>query len=111
VRRDVLLSPDWLDACARAYADPPAWTDGLVSPLHAEHAGLPPLLIQAGTDELLAPDAELLAASASAAGADVTYTAWPGMWHDFALQPRLLAAADSAMRQAAWFVGKVTSSS
>lgn len=108
VRRDVLLSPDWLDACARAYADPSTWTDHPVSPLHAAHSGLPPLLIQAGTGELLAPDAELLAASASAAGADVTYTRWPRMWHEFALQPGLLAAADSAVAQAAWFVSKVT---
>jgi epsilon-lactone hydrolase len=105
VRRDVLLSPDWLDACARAYAEPAAWTDSMVSPLHAEHADLPPLLIQAGTDELLAPDSELLAASASAAGVEVTYTRWPRMWHDFALSPGLLAAADSAVAQAAWFVG------
>jgi epsilon-lactone hydrolase len=111
VRRDVLLGPDWLDACARAYADPPAWTGHLVSPLGAAHSGLPPLLIQAGTDELLAPDAELLAASASTAGVDVTYTKWPRMWHDFALQPGMLAAADSALAQAAWFVSKVTPSS
>ena len=108
VRRDVLLTPDWLDACARAYADPATWADPLISPLHAAHAGLPPLLIQAGTEELLAPDAGLLAASASAAGVDVTYTRWPRMWHDFALQPGLLAAADSAVAQASWFVGKVT---
>jgi monoterpene epsilon-lactone hydrolase len=111
VRRDVLLSPDWLSACARAYADPSAWSDHAVSPLCAAHAGLPPLLIQAGTDELLAPDAELLAASTSAAGVDVTYTRWPGMWHDFVLQPGLLAAADSAVAQAAWFVSKITPSS
>ena len=32
---------------------------------------------------------------------------WPRMWHDFALQPGLLAAADSALAQAAWFAGKV----
>jgi epsilon-lactone hydrolase len=108
VRQDVILSPAWLDACARAYAAPAAWTDPSVSPLHATHAGLPPLLIQAGTSELLAPDAELLVASASAAGVDVTYTRWPRMWHDFALQPGLLAAADSALAQAAWFVGQVT---
>jgi epsilon-lactone hydrolase len=108
VRRDVLLSPDWLDACARAYASPAAPADHLVSPLHAAHFGLPPLLIQAGTEELLAPDAGLLAASASAAGVDVTYTRWPRMWHDFALQPGLLAAADSALAQASWFVSKVT---
>jgi monoterpene epsilon-lactone hydrolase len=110
VRRDVLLDPDWLDACARAYAGPSAWADPLVSPLHATHSGLPPLLIQAGTEELLAPDAELLAASASAAGVDVTYTRWPRMWHDFALQPGLLTAADSALAQASWFVRKVAAS-
>jgi epsilon-lactone hydrolase len=108
VRRDVLLNPDWLDTCARAYAAPSAWADPSVSPLRAAHSGLPPLLIQAATDELLAPDAELLAASAWAAGVDVTYTRWPRMWHDFALQPGLLAAADSALAQAAWFVGHLT---
>jgi epsilon-lactone hydrolase len=107
-RRDVLLSPDWLEACARAYASRSAWADPSVSPLHADHAGLPPLLIQGGSDELLAPDAERMAASASAAGVDVTYTRWPRMWHDFALQPGLLAAADSALAQAAWFVRTVT---
>jgi acetyl esterase/lipase len=108
VRQDVLLSPDWLDACARAYAAPEAWADHLVSPLGAATAGLPPLLIQAAAGELLAPDAELLAASASASGVDVTYTRWPRMWHDFVLQAGLLAAADSALAQAAWFVRKVT---
>jgi acetyl esterase/lipase len=107
VRRDVLLSPDWLDACARAYADPSAWAGYPVSPLRAEHEGLPPLLIQAPADDLLAPDAEALAASASAGGVEVTYTRWPHMWHDFALQPGLLAAADSAVAQAAWFVTTV----
>src|SRR5690242_7080777 len=107
VRRDVLLTPDWLDACAHAYAAPEDWADPSVSPLLAAHSGLPPLLIQAGTSELLAPDAELLAASASAAGTEVTYTRWPRMWHDFMLQPGLLAAADSALAQAAWFVRTV----
>lgn len=108
VRRDVLLSPEWLDACAHAYAAPEAWAEHSVSPLLAAHSGLPPLLIQAGSNELLATDAGLLAASASAAGADVTYTRWPRMWHDFMLQPGLLAAADSAIAQAAWFVRRVT---
>jgi hypothetical protein len=30
------------------------------------------------------------------------------MWHDFTLQAGLLAAADSALAQAAWFLSKVT---
>jgi monoterpene epsilon-lactone hydrolase len=108
VRRDVLLTPRWLEACATGYADPASWADPSVSPLLAAHGGLPPLLIQAGSDDLLAPDAEALAASASAAGVDVTYTRWPRMWHYFALQPGLVAAADSALSQAAWFVETVS---
>jgi monoterpene epsilon-lactone hydrolase len=104
----VLLTPDWLDACARAYADPADWADPWVSPLGADHSGLPPLLIQSAVGELLAPDSRLMAASAQAAGVDVTYTRWPGMWHDFVLQAGLLAAADSAVAQAAWFVRKAT---
>ena len=107
VRRDVLLTPGWLDACARAYAAPSAWPDPSISPLHARHAGLPKLLIQAGTHELLAPEAGQLAARAAAAGVDVTYSSWPRLWHDFMLQPGLLAAADSAVAQAAWFVAQV----
>lgn len=109
VRKDLLLSPAWLAACAAAYAHPSTWTDPYVSPLQASHGGLPPLLIQAASDDLLAPDAELLAASASAEGADVTFTRWPRMWHDFALLPGLVAAADSALSQSAWFVTTVTS--
>jgi len=108
VRRELMLSPGWLEACAFAYAPRADWAAPSVSPLLAGHGGLPPLLIQAGSDELLAPDAERLAASASAAGVDVTYTRWPGMWHDFVLQPGLVAAADSAVAQAAWFVETVT---
>jgi acetyl esterase/lipase len=110
VRRDMLLSPRWLKACATAYADPPSWSDPSVSPLLAEPAGLPPLLIQAGTDDLLAPDAEGLATRASAAGVDVTYTRWPRMWHNFALQAGLLPAAGSALAQAAWFVEQAAGS-
>jgi epsilon-lactone hydrolase len=108
VRRDVMLSPAWLEACAAAYAGPAGLAQLSVSPLLAWHDSLPPILIQAGSDELLAPDSEHLAASASAAGVDVTYTTWPRMWHDFALEPGLLAAADSALSQAAWFVAAVT---
>jgi acetyl esterase/lipase len=108
VRRDVLLSPRWLEACATGYADPANWADPSVSPLLAAHGGLPPLLIQAGSDDLLAPDAEDLAVSASAAGVDVTYTRWPRLFHNFALVPGLLAAADSALSQAASFVETVT---
>jgi epsilon-lactone hydrolase len=110
VRRELLLNPPWLRACATAYADPATWPDPKVSPLRAPHHGLPPLLIQAASDDLLAPDAAALATSAHTAGAEVSYTRWPRMWHDFALLPGLLAPADSALSQSAHFVETVTRS-
>jgi epsilon-lactone hydrolase len=88
VRRDVLLSPAWIDACARAYAPLADRTRPMVSPLHANLCGLPPLLIQGAGYDLVAPDAVTLAARAEAAGVDVTYREWPGLWHDFVPQPR-----------------------
>jgi epsilon-lactone hydrolase len=109
VRRELLLNPPWLHACATAYADPATWPDPSVSPLRAPHHGLPPLLIQAATDDLLAPDAEQLAIRADAVGTEVTYTRWPRMWHDFALLPGLLTPADSALTQSAHFVATATS--
>jgi monoterpene epsilon-lactone hydrolase len=108
VRRDVVLSPAWLEACVQAYAPGKDRAQPMISPLHADLGGLPPLLIQCGTDDLLAPDAENLAVRAEAAGVDVTYSRWPGLWHDFTLQPDITAAADSALAQAAWFVARVS---
>jgi epsilon-lactone hydrolase len=108
VRRDVVLSPAWLEACARAYAPGTDRAQPMVSPLRADLGGLPPLLIQCGTDDLLAPDAETLSVRAEGAGVDVTYSRWPGLWHDFGLQPDITAAADSALAQAAWFVARVS---
>jgi monoterpene epsilon-lactone hydrolase len=107
VRRDVVLSPAWLEACATAYAQATDRTQPAISPLRAKLDGLPPLLIQSGTDDLLAPDAERLAVRAKAAGVEVVCTRWPGLWHDFALQPDIVTAAGSALTQAAWFVAYV----
>jgi epsilon-lactone hydrolase len=107
VRRDVVLSPAWLEACAQAYAPAADWAQPMVSPLRASLGGLPPLLIQCGTDDLLAPDAASLAVRAAAAGVDVTCSRWPGLWHDFALEPEITAAGSRALAQTAWFVASV----
>lgn len=58
-----------------------------VSPLHADLAGLPPLLVQVGRDEVLVGEAEAFAKRASAAGVDVTFEPWDDafhVWHMFA---------------------------
>jgi acetyl esterase/lipase len=106
-RRDVILTPAWLEACAQAYAREADRAEPTISPLHGDLESLPPLLIQCGSDDLVAPDAERLAVRARAAGLDVTATRWPRLWHNFPLQPELLAAADAAVTQAASFIARV----
>jgi monoterpene epsilon-lactone hydrolase len=59
----------------------------LASPLYADLTGLPPLLIQVGTAEILFDDATRLANRARAAGVDVILEPWEDMihmWHFFA---------------------------
>ena len=93
VRRDPLLSPEWLAAAATAYAAGQL-EDPRVSPLLGNLAGLPPVLIQGGTDDIPAPDAARLAA---ALGTGATLSIGPQMWHDFSLQVGMLSAADRAL--------------
>ena len=71
---------------ARQYLDGRSPSEPLASPIYADLAGLPPLLIQVGSVEILLDDAVRLARQAGAAGVDVSLRIWPGMphvWHAF----------------------------
>jgi epsilon-lactone hydrolase len=59
--------------------------DPLVSPLFGDLAGLPPLLLQAGTREMLHDDAVRFAERARGAGVQVELELWHGMQHCFQL--------------------------
>jgi phosphinothricin tripeptide acetyl hydrolase len=62
------------------------FTRPLVSPLYANLADLPALLVQVGGDEVLLDDARGLGERARAAGVEVTVEEWPAMihvWHWF----------------------------
>jgi epsilon-lactone hydrolase len=57
------------------------------SPLYGDPAGLPPILIQVGSDEILRDDAVRMGERLSAAGREVALEIWPRMphvWHLFA---------------------------
>ncbi len=56
-------------------------TDPLVSPVFADLAGLPPLLVLVGPDETLRDDAETLARVATAHGVDTTFEIVDGAFH------------------------------
>jgi epsilon-lactone hydrolase len=78
--------------------------DPLVSPIFADLSGLPPLLIQAGSHEVLLDDATRLAAKAAADDVAVILDITPGVPHVFQAFAALLDEGDAALNRAAQFV-------
>jgi acetyl esterase/lipase len=77
----------------------------LLSPaVSADLAGLPPMLLQAGTDEVLLDDSARLASRASAAGVDVILDITAGVSHVFQGFAGVLDEADQALDRAAHFL-------
>jgi acetyl esterase/lipase len=70
-------------ATAKLYAKDADLAHPLVSPVYADLAGLPPLLVQSGDAEILFSENQLLVERARAAGVDVTHEIEPGMVHVF----------------------------
>jgi acetyl esterase/lipase len=102
--RDPLLSPESLEVFAGRYLGKHDRQDPLASPLFADLAGLPPTLIQVGSDEVLFDDASRLAARAREAGVQVELQEWPEMMHVFQLCARLLPEGRRAIAQIGQFI-------
>ncbi|MET0862122.1 MAG: alpha/beta hydrolase [Microbacterium sp.] len=97
---DPLLHRAYLAELAAAYVpDASGRADPLVSPLFADLAGLPPTLIQVGTDETLLDDAVRLARAAGLAGAAVTLQTYPLMIHAFPLWNAVLSEGRRALSE------------
>jgi epsilon-lactone hydrolase len=80
--------------------------DPLVSPLYADLAGLPPLLIQVGDRETVLDDSVMLADMARAAGIDVNLEVWDGMIHVFQMFGAELPEARQAIASIAGFLNR-----
>ena len=84
---DPMVSATTLGLMADAYLGDVDRRSPTASPLFADLAGLPPLLLQVGSGELLLDDTTRFAERAEAAGVDVTLELWDDVfhvWHAFA---------------------------
>ncbi|HVW33364.1 MAG TPA: alpha/beta hydrolase [Acidimicrobiia bacterium] len=102
--RDPQVTRTFLDVAAARYLPPGVDpTTPLASPLFADLAGLPPLLLHVGGDEALLDDSVRFGEAAGAAGVDVTVEVWDAMihvWH--MLAPRLPEAEAAHASIATW---------
>ena len=107
-KRDPIVKKEPMDVMAAQYlagADP---RTPLASPLFADLKGLPPLLIQVGTEEALQDDALALKARAEAAGVEVSFESWGGMihvWHIF--HPILSEGRDAIARIGSYLKARI----
>ena len=104
---DMVLDRAGLQEAAGHYLGGTRPGDPGASPLFADLGGLPPLLIQVGTAEILWDDSVRLAAAAREAGVPVVLDEWPGAWHGFQTLAPLIPEARHAVHQIGVFIGRV----
>jgi epsilon-lactone hydrolase len=95
---------DYLNATGTDPADPS------VSPIFADLTGLPPLLVQAGSHEVLLDDATRLATRAAAHNVAVILDITPEVGHVFQAFSAILDEGDQALTRAGAFLRSRTSS-
>ena len=101
---DPLLSRENLQARVPDYTSGHDAALGLISPIFADLSGLPPLIIQAGTHEVLLDDAVRLARQAATADVEVTLDITPGVPHVFQAYHQILDEAAAALDRAGRFL-------
>jgi len=97
---DPLLNREALQFAVTAYTAGQDAALGLISPIFADLSGLPPLIIQAGTHEVLLDDAVRLAQQAVAADVELTLDVTPGVPHVFQAYYPILDEAAAALDRA-----------
>lgn len=93
-----------LDRWSRGYAGNALRSDPLLSPIHADLTGLPPMLIQIGTAEILHDEGIEFARKAEKAGVPIRLAEWPEMPHDWHLLSNVDPRGGEALRELAAYL-------
>jgi monoterpene epsilon-lactone hydrolase len=101
---DVLMSREALQSRVSDYTSGQDAALGLISPIFADLSGLPPLIIQAGSHEVLLDDAVRLARQAAIADVEVTLDITPQVPHVFQTFYPILDEGAAALDRAGQFL-------
>lgn len=95
-----VLQARWTAKAATLYAGEESLRNPLLSPVFGNFQGLPPLLVQVGSQEILLNDAERLASAARKAGVKTQFEVFNNLWHVFQVHSGQLDRATSAVATA-----------
>jgi len=100
------FGPILVKIMAKTYLNKEKSTNPFASPVFANLKGLPPLLIQAGSIEILLDDSISLASKAKSAGVSVDLEIWKGMIHVFHNFGDDLSDSKNALKNISKFIQK-----
>ena len=108
IEADPGMSRDGLLSAADDYRGTLPADHPMLSPIHADLSGLPPMLVAAGGGEIMLSDSTVFAERAAAAGCDVTLDIADGMWHVYQSAPDALPEVVESHARIKGFVARVT---
>ena len=103
-KRDAMFNRDALDGLVPAYLGDVDPATPLASPLRADLAGLPPMIIHAGEREILRDDSVLLAEKARASGVTVDLKIYPVVAHVWQMAHSILPEGRRSLDEVATFL-------
>lgn len=103
----LILTVEQIRHCYELYLDEHPIDDPVVSPLLADLTGLPPMLIQVGTGDIVVEDTHRLAERARDHGVDVRLELYPADTHVFHLFWSFLPEAADAVAQVGRFAKEI----
>jgi monoterpene epsilon-lactone hydrolase len=103
-KKELVLNPYLFEQISPLYLRDISPYDPLASPLFGDLHGLPPLLIQVGSDEALLSDSMSLAERAREAGVDVTLEVWPRMQHVWQFTASFMPEGRQAIKKIGEFI-------
>lgn len=106
-KKDPWFRPEDLPIITGYYCSESELRNPLVSPVYANLAGMPPLYIQVGSDEILLSDSTRIAEKVVAAGGRADLEIWPDMWHVFQMFLHFMPEGRQAVRKIGRYVRDV----
>ena len=97
--REPMIPVNALKFISRSYSNDDDPSSPLISPIYADLSGLPPMLIQVGSTEVLLSDAQRIAQNAIKAGVSCRLQVWEDMMHVFQALSGWVPEASLAVRE------------
>ena len=103
-KEELMLTETEIKQAAKLYLKNNDNKNPLASPLYADMKGLPPIMLQTGTEEILLDDTTRFVEKAMKAGVEVTSDIWSGMWHVFQIYGNLMPESKKAIEKIGEFI-------